>query len=66
MERRAWLRGEVNGRDWLRDFLPPPQVWLQWPLHPASLPPQDQTALRYLEQRLDQLDYRNYQAKALP
>jgi len=59
MERRAWLRGEVNGRDWLRDFLPPPQVWLQWPS-------QAQTALRYLEQRLDHMDYRNYQAKGWP
>jgi hypothetical protein len=58
-ERRLWLRGEVNARDWLRDFLPQPQVWLQWPT-------EAQTALAYLEQRLDHMDYRDYRAKDWP
>jgi hypothetical protein len=58
-ERRLWLRGEVNARDWLRDFLPQPQVWLQWPT-------EAQAALRYLEQRLDHMEYRNFKEKGWP
>lgn len=58
-ERRLWLRGEVNARDWLRDFLPPPSIWLQWPM-------EAQAALRYLEQRLDHMNYRDYKAEGWP
>ena len=59
VERRAWRRGEVNARDWLRDFLPQPRVWLRWPT-------EAQAALAYLEQRLDQMDYRDYKSKGWP
>jgi hypothetical protein len=58
-ERRLWLQGEVNARDWLRDFLPPPSIWLQWPA-------EAQAALRYLEQRLNHMDYRIYKDKGWP
>lgn len=58
-QRRLWLRGEVNARDWLRDFLPQPQVWLQWTA-------KAQSALRYLEQRLDHMDYHLYKEQGWP
>jgi hypothetical protein len=49
-ERRLWLRGEVNARDWFLTYLPPPQVCSQWSAEATS-------ALRYLQQRLDTMDY---------
>ena len=45
-----WLRGHVNARDWLRQYLPQPGLWLDWD-------DKAQTALKYLETRLDTMDY---------
>ena len=50
-ERRLWLRGEVNARDWFLTYLPPPQVCSQWSAEAKS-------ALRYLQQRLDTAAFR--------
>lgn len=58
-ERRLWLRGKVNARDWFKTYLPPPHLRAQWSA-------EAQTALRYLETRLDQMDYRDYKAKGWP
>lgn len=45
--RRNWYRGKVNARNWLQQHLPKPEAWLTWD-EPA------QTALKYLETRLDE------------
>ena len=58
-ERRLWLRGEVNARDWFLDCLPPPQLCSQWSA-------EAKTALRYLEGRLDNMDYKDYKDKGWP
>jgi hypothetical protein len=58
-ERRAWLRGEVNGRVWFETYLPPPERCCQWDS-------EAQAALRYLLRRLDQMDYRDYKAMGWP
>ena len=58
-ERRLWLRGEVNARAWFLVYLPPPQVCSQWPA-------EAKTALRYLQQRLDNMDYKDYKDKGWP
>jgi hypothetical protein len=58
-QRRLWLRGEVHARDWFRDVLPQPQVWLQWSA-------EAQAALSYLAQRLDHMAYRHYKEQGCP
>jgi len=57
--RCSWQRGDINARVWLKHYLPPPEDWLAW--DEAS-----QAALRYLETRLDQLDYCDFKAKGYP
>ena len=58
-ERRLWLRGEVNARNWFSVYLPPPQVCSQWSAEAKS-------ALCYLQQRLDNMDYKDYKVKGWP
>ena len=58
-ERRRWLRGEVNARNWFLAYLPPPQVCSHWSA-------EARTALRYLQQRLDNMDYKDYKDKGWP
>lgn len=58
-ERRLWLRGEVNAREWFENFLPPSHMCLQWSQEAKS-------ALRYLQQRLETMDYKDYKAKGWP
>jgi hypothetical protein len=58
-ERRLWLRGEVNARDWFDNLLPRPCVWQQWSAEAKN-------ALHYLQQRLDTMDYKDYKAKGWP
>lgn len=57
--RCSWLRGDINARVWLKHYLPHPDVWLSWS-HEA------QTALRYLEDRLHQMDYFDFKEKGYP
>jgi hypothetical protein len=57
--RCSWQRGDINARVWLKHYLPQPEDWLAW--NEAS-----QTALRYLETRLDQMDYFDFKAKGYP
>jgi len=57
--RYSWQRGDINARIWLKHYLPPPEVWLTWD-EPA------QAALRYLETRLDQMDYFDFKNKGYP
>lgn len=47
--RRAWYRGEVNARDWLAQHLPAPDIATSWDADA-------QTALNYLDTRLDSMD----------
>ena len=57
--RRCWCRGDVGARDWLQTHLPEPQVWLAWDDEAKG-------ALRYLENRLDNMDYLAFRNKAWP
>lgn len=58
-QRTSWYCGDINARVWLAHYLPPPETWLTWD-KPA------QQALRYLEQRLDQMDYFDFKEKGYP
>lgn len=58
-QRTSWYQGDINARVWLARYLPPPETWLTWD-KPA------QQALRYLEQRLDQMDYFDFREKGYP
>lgn len=66
--RRKWLRGEISARDWLNRYLPEdPDVWLRWSKEAQfSEAPSLRTALRYLEERQDSMDYPDYRAKDYP
>lgn len=58
-ERYSWYRGDINARVWLKHYLPDPEIWLAW----------DDTALnalKYLEQRLNQMDYFDFREKGYP
>jgi hypothetical protein len=57
--RCSWQRGDINARVWLKHHLPQPEEWLTW--NEAA-----QTALRYLENRLDQMDYFDFKAQGYP
>lgn len=57
--RRDGYRGEVNARDWLRDCLPEPDVWLNWD-ETAT------TALSYIDSRLDSMDYALFKSRGYP
>lgn len=57
--RDSWCRGDINARSWLKHRLPDPSVWLTW-AEPAR------QALRYLEERLDQMDYYDFKQKGFP
>lgn len=54
-----WYRGDVNARDWLRDHLPDPDVWLSWD-------DKARTACHYLETRLDAMDYADFTTRGFP
>lgn len=58
-ERRAWYRGEVNARDWLRKHQPQPGITRTWDEEAI-------TALGYLTSRVDSMDYRNYKTLGYP
>jgi hypothetical protein len=58
-QRCSWLRADLNARVWLKHYLPTPEVWLTWS-QPA------QTALQYLETRLDQMDYFAFKEQGYP
>lgn len=57
--RHSWYRAEINARDWLAAHLPQPDVWLNWPK-------EAQTALHYLETRLDSMDYARFKQQRYP
>lgn len=57
--RRAWFRGEMNAKDWLSQHLPAPELWLGWT-------DEAQTALKYLESRLDSMAYRHFKTQGFP
>jgi hypothetical protein len=58
-ERTSWYRADINARVWLHHYLPDPSVWCTW--SEAA-----QTALRYLEERLDQMDYFDFKQRSYP
>jgi len=58
-ERASWQRGDINARVWLRHYLPDPEGWLCWN-------EEDQAALRYLESRLEQMDYCDFKKQGYP
>ncbi len=57
--RRAWCRGEVNAKDWLEAYLPEPDTWLSWT-------EKAQTALAYLENRLESMSYKDLKNQESP
>lgn len=57
--RRSWLKGEIKAADWLASHVPEPETWLSW--DDAA-----QTALRYLEERLEAMDYPAYKQAGYP
>lgn len=57
--RRTWLRGEVKAAHWLEQHVPDPSLWLTWE-------DSAQTALRYLEERQQHMDYPSYKARGFP
>ena len=59
VHRRSWYRAELNARDWLERYLPEPDSWLTW--DKAA-----QTALNYLESRLDSMDYALFARQGFP
>ena len=58
-ERASWQRGDINARVWLKHYLPDPERWLAWN-------EEDQAALRYLESRLEQMDYFDFKEQGYP
>ena len=58
-ERFSWYRGDINARVWLKHYLSDPEIWLAWDDN-------DLNALKYLEQRLDQMDYFDFKEKSYP
>lgn len=58
-ERYSWYRGDINARVWLKHYLPEPELWLSWD-------DKAQLALRYLEDRLDQMDYFDFKKLGYP
>lgn len=56
--RRSLLRGEINISQWLQTHLSEPEQWLSWD-------DETLTALRYLEERQQQMDYPSYKARGL-
>ncbi len=57
--RRDWYRGDISARDWLEQYLPEPELWMTWQDNALS-------ALNYLEQRLDSMDYPSFKNKRYP
>lgn len=60
-ERVIWLRGEVNANQWLKTYGPPPtgperQNWYE----------EAKTAIEYLEQRFNRMNYKDYKAMNWP
>ena len=60
-ERRRWLRGAVAGGEWLGTYCPPPtaperQSWSE----------EARSAIQYLEQRADRMDYPAYKGRGWP
>lgn len=57
--RASWCRGDINARLWLKHHLPQNVVIQTWS--------QDsQQALKYLQKRLDQMDYWTFKEKGFP
>jgi hypothetical protein len=57
--RRDWFKGKVSAKAWLESYLPEPELWLTWD-------ETQQSALVYLEKRLDSMDYPTFKAKGYP
>ena len=57
--RGDWFKGKVSAKDWLESYLPEPESWLTWD-------ETQQSALAYLEKRLDSMDYPTFKAKGYP
>jgi hypothetical protein len=58
--RCSWLRGDINAQVWLKHYLPlDPEVWLNWSK-------EAQTALAYLDKRLEQMNYFDFKELGYP
>jgi hypothetical protein len=58
-ERAIWCRGEINVSQWLKTFCPPPTARQTWS-------EEAKTAIQYLEQRANRMNYPEYKAKGWP
>lgn len=59
LERRAWYRGEVNARDWLKEHQPQPGITHGWEEEAVI-------ALRYLAARVASMDYATFTTAGYP
>lgn len=59
VERAAWLRGSHAARDWLHSFVPSAEQRVGWT-------PEALVAVRYLEARIDLMDYPTYRERHWP
>lgn len=57
--RRTWYRGQINARDWLKRYQPQPGITNTWDDEAI-------TALRYLTNRVDSMDYATYTKNGWP
>jgi hypothetical protein len=58
--RCSWRRGDIKAKVWLKHYLPQnPEVWLSWSN-------EAQTALPYLDKRLDHMNYFDFKPTWLP
>lgn len=58
-ERRSWLRGEVNAREWLAEFLPSEQRRAGWDREAVM-------AVNYLRSRVSAMDYAIFKTRGWP
>jgi hypothetical protein len=57
IERAIWLRGEINVLEWLKTYCPPPTAPQR-----QDWPEDAKTAIEYLEQRSNRMNYKDYKA----
>ncbi len=58
-ERASWCRGDINARFWLQHHLPDELITQTWS-------DESKQALKYLQKRLDQMDYWSFREKGFP
>ena len=60
-ERAIWCRGEINVAEWIKTFCPPATAHER-----MAWSDEAKTAIQYLEQRSNRMNYKDYKAKGWP